>query len=153
MIDDIDLDILRILQADARISNKDLAQQVGVSPSTMVNRVRNLEASGVIRGYHADVDPAALGRSVQVLVSLSLSPKTPEAVAEFEQAIWALDETLALWLVAGDSDVILQMSARSVSHLAQTILRQVACAPNVVTEKTAIVFGHRRKSIQTPLAS
>ncbi|MEM8923872.1 MAG: Lrp/AsnC family transcriptional regulator [Actinomycetota bacterium] len=153
MIDDVDLEILRIVQTNARISNKELALQVGVSPSTMVNRLRALEESGAIRGYHAEVDPAALGRHVQVLVSLSLRPKTPAAVAEFERAVWALDETVAMWLVTGDSDVVLQMSSPSVSDLAKTVLRQVACAPNVVTEQTSIVFEHRRKSVQTPLAA
>ncbi|MFT7474117.1 MAG: DNA-binding Lrp family transcriptional regulator [Verrucomicrobiales bacterium] len=145
MIDNIDLDILRIVQMNARISNKDLADAVGVSPSTMVNRLRNLESSGAIRGYHADVDPAALGRNVQALVSLSLQPKSPQAVAEFEEAIWALDETIAIWLVTGESDVLLHLSDRSVTSLAETILSHVASAPNVVSERTAIVFSHRRK--------
>ena len=152
MLDDIDLEILRIVQADARVTNKALADAVGVSPSTMVNRVRNLEESGAIRGYHADVDPAALGRNVQALVSLSLQPKSPEAVAEFEAAIWALDETIAMWLVTGESDVILHMSDRSVAGLAETILGKVASAPNVIAERTAIVFNHRRKFSHTPLS-
>jgi len=133
------------VQADARITNKALADAVGVSPSTMVTRLRNLEQSGAIRGYHADVDPAALGRHVHALVSLSLQPKSPEAVAEFEAAVWRLDETVAIWLVTGESDVILHMSDRSVAGLAETILRKVASAPNVLAERTAIVFNHRRK--------
>ncbi|MEM7324595.1 MAG: Lrp/AsnC family transcriptional regulator [Actinomycetota bacterium] len=145
MIDDIDRRILELVQADARRSNKDLAAAVGVSPSTMVNRLRNLEQAGVIRGYHAEVDQAHLGRDVQAMVMVTLQPKSPAAVAEFEAAIWKLEQTIAISLMTGEFDILVHMSDRSVPALAETVLSRVASAPNVVSERTSIVFEHRRK--------
>lgn len=151
MIDDIDRRILELVQLDARRSNKELATEVGVSPSTMVNRLRNLEQAGTIRGYHADVDPLALGREVQAMVMVTLQPKSPSAVAEFEAAIWALEQTIAISLMTGEFDILVHMSDRSVSALAETVLSRVASAPNVVSERTAIVFEHRRKQALSAL--
>ncbi len=150
-IDDIDRRILELVQADARMSNKDLAAAVGVSPSTMVNRLRNLERTGAILGYHAEVDPAALGRHVQAVVAVTLQPKSPAAVAEFEAAVWALEETVAVSFVTGEFDVLVHLSDRSVSTLAETVLGRVASAPNVVSERTSIMFEHRRKTALSPL--
>lgn len=151
MIDEIDRRILELVQQDARRSNKDLALAVGVSPSTMVNRLRNLEAAGAIRGYHADVDPLVLRREVQAMVMVTLQPKSPAAVAEFEEAIWELEQTIAISLMTGEFDILVHMSDRSVSALAETVLSRVASAPNVVSERTAIVFEHRRKKVMTAL--
>ena len=145
MIDEIDRQILELVQADGRRSNKELAAAVGVSPSTMVNRLRNLEASGAIRGYHADVDPVALGREVQAMVMVSLQPKSPVAVAEFEAAIWRLEQSVAVSLMTGEFDVWVHLSDRSMAALAETVLSRVASAPNVVSERTSIVFEHRRR--------
>ncbi|MEL7157909.1 MAG: Lrp/AsnC family transcriptional regulator, partial [Actinomycetota bacterium] len=79
-IDELDHRILRALQSDARRTNKDLAEAVGLAPSTTLGRVRELERTGVLRGYHADVAPAALGHGVEALVSVRLSPKNDELV-------------------------------------------------------------------------
>ena len=144
-IDEIDGHILQELQRDARQANTALAKKVGVSPSTVVNRIRALESSGVLRGYHADVAPVALGRTVEALVSVRLRPKTPEAVDEFLDAIWGLEETVAVWLVTGDTDVMIHLSVRNMADLSETVLRSIAAAPNVADEKSAVVFTHRSR--------
>src|SRR5438045_3270909 len=72
VLDDVDRRILRELVADARIPNNALAERVGIAPSTCLGRVRALREGGVIRGYHADVDPAALGRPIQAMISVRL---------------------------------------------------------------------------------
>lgn len=151
-MDATDLRILHELQVDARRPNKDLAAAAAVSPSTMVNRVRALEARGVIRGYHADVALPALGRNIEALVSVRLQPKTPSAVDEFMEAIWSLDETIAVTLVTGVYDVLVHLSVSDIATLSQTVLTAVASAPNVKDEQTSIIFEHRAKRVLTALA-
>jgi DNA-binding Lrp family transcriptional regulator len=146
-MDDLDRRIIDELQIDARRSNKDLAVACGVSPSTMLHRMRALEASGVIRGYHADIAPEALGRHVEALVSVRLQPKTPAAVEEFMAAIWALDETIAVTMLTGAYDVLVHVSVRDINALSQTVLTAVANAPHVSDEQTSIVFEHRVKRV------
>lgn len=151
-MDDIDRRIIDELQIDARRSNKDLAATCGVSPSTMLHRMRALETSGVIRGYHADIAPEALGRHVEALVSVRLQPKTPAAVAEFMAAIWSLDETIAVTMLTGAYDVLVHVSVSDVKALSETVLTAVASAPHVSDEQTSIVFEHRAKKVLGSLA-
>jgi len=146
-MDATDCRIIDELQIDARRSNKDLALACGVSPSTVLHRMRALEADGVIRGYHADIAPAALGRHVEALVSVRLQPKSPAAVEEFMAAIWSLEETIAVTMLTGAYDVLVHVSVRDINALSQTVLTAVANAPNVSDEQTSIVFEHRTKRV------
>lgn len=130
-MDEVDRRIVNELQINARRSNKELAEVCGVSPSTVLHRLRSLQARGVIRGYHAEVAAGALGRHVEALVSVRLQPKTPAAVAEFMDAIWALDETVAASMVTGAYDVLVHVSVRDVAALSETVLTAVANAPHV----------------------
>jgi DNA-binding Lrp family transcriptional regulator len=150
-LDETDVAILRELQRDARRPNKALADAVGVSPSTMLHRVRSLEQRGVVRGYHAEIDPQALGRRVEALVAVKLRSKTPRAVQEFIDAVWGLDETIAITKVTGDDDVVVHVSAPDISALAETVLAAIASAPHVSDERTSIIFDHRRKQVLEPL--
>ena len=76
-MDELDAEILRLLQSDARLSNRELARQVGIAPSTCLERVRALTRRGVIRGYHADIDLKALNRGVQALIAVVTSRVRP----------------------------------------------------------------------------
>ncbi|MEM7340103.1 MAG: Lrp/AsnC family transcriptional regulator [Actinomycetota bacterium] len=150
-IDTTDRLILDELQADARRSNKALAHAAGVSPSTMLARVRSLEQRGVVLGYHAAVDPAAIGRPVQALVSVRLRPKTPDAVARFVDAVWARPETVAVTMVTGPFDVLVHLSVPDVASLSEAVLSHIASDPAVVDEQTSLIFDHRRKTAIEPL--
>ncbi len=150
-MDTIDQQVVQQLQIDARRSNKALAESIGVSPSTMLSRTRSLEDRGVIRGYHADVALPALGRQVEAMVSVRLLPKTPDAVEQFVEAIWSLEETIAVSLVTGAFDVLVHLSVKDISSLSEAVLRGITSAPNVADEQTAIVFEHRRKTVVTPI--
>lgn len=150
-MDAIDANVLRELQIDARRPNKALADAAGVSPSTMLHRVRSLEARNAIRGYHADVDLNALGRHVEALVFVRLQPKSPAAVDDFMESIWSLDETVAVTLLTGSFDVLVHLSVRDISHLSEVVLTAIASAPNVMDEQTSIIFEHRRKRVLEPL--
>src|ERR1700749_1332281 len=93
-MDSIDRAILSELQRDGRLSNVELAERVRLSPSPCLRRVRALEEAGVIRGYHADLDPAAVGRGFEVTVHVELTLKDRATVESFEAGIAALDEVV-----------------------------------------------------------
>ncbi len=150
-IDEIDEVILEELQADARRSNKSLAEAAGVSAPTMLNRTRSLEDRGVVTGYHAEVDHQALNRGIEAIVSVRLSPKTPEAVSEFIDYVWEMDETISVTLLTGAVDVQVHISAPDIKNLGDTVLGKIAGAPHVADEQTTIILDHRRKHVLNPL--
>ncbi len=146
-IDEIDHQLLAVLQADARQSNKAIAAAVGVAPSTSLARIRELEEAGVIRGYHADIDPAALGRNVSALVSVRLSPKSEALVQRFIDSLWALDGVVAITLLTGPYDILIELSLPSIDDLRGLVLESIASFEGVRDEQTVIVFEHRRKTV------
>jgi Lrp/AsnC family leucine-responsive transcriptional regulator len=93
-VDALDRAILRHLQADGRLTNVELAERVRLSPSQCLRRVRSLERAGVIRGYHAEIDPASVGRGFEVTVHVELTLKDRATVEAFEAGIAALDEVV-----------------------------------------------------------
>ncbi len=109
-MDAIDRAILRQLQADGRISNAELAERVRLSPSPCLRRVRALERAGAIRGYHADVDPAALGRGFEVTVHVELTLKDRATVEAFEAGIAGFDEVLECRRMFGLPDYVVRVA-------------------------------------------
>ena len=109
-MDAIDRAILRQLQADGRISNAELAERVRLSPSPCLRRVRALERAGVIRGYHADVDPGALGRGFEVTVHIELTLKDRATVEAFEAGIAGFDEVLECRRMFGLPDYVVRVA-------------------------------------------
>jgi Lrp/AsnC family transcriptional regulator, leucine-responsive regulatory protein len=109
-MDAIDRAILRHLQADGRLSNVELAERVRLSPSPCLRRVRALERAGAIRGYHADVDPAALGRGFEVTVHVELTLKDRATVEAFEAGIAGFDEVLECRRMFGLPDYVVRVA-------------------------------------------
>ncbi|PWJ89971.1 AsnC family transcriptional regulator [Mesorhizobium loti] len=106
--DDFDRKILRELQADARITNNELAERIGLSPSPCLRRVRRLEETGVIRGYTTLVDPAAFGWSMVAIATIRLSRQNEDEIVMFEDAIRGWEEVLECHLVTGSRDYVLK---------------------------------------------
>lgn len=102
-LDRYDRQILQALQADGRLSNQDLADRIGLSPSPCLRRVRALEESGLITGYRALVDAKMLGLSLMALVHISMDRHTPERFERFEQQIAQIDEVMECLLITGQS--------------------------------------------------
>src|ERR1700754_3794729 len=98
-LDDIDLHIVRELARDARIANNALADRVGIAPSTCLGRVRSLRERGVIRGYHADVDPAALGRPLQAMIAVRLQSGARGHLRDFVAEVAGLPEVLNVFFL------------------------------------------------------
>jgi DNA-binding Lrp family transcriptional regulator len=109
-MDGLDRAILRELQADGRLANVDLADRVRLSPSPCLRRVRALERAGVIRGYHADIDPAAVDRGFEVTVHVELTLKDRATVEAFEEGIAGFDEVVECRRMFGIPDYVIRVA-------------------------------------------
>ena len=146
-LDDIDRRIIALLQADGRQSNRALAEAVGIAPSTCHERVRELTRRGVITGYHAAVDLGALNRNIEAIVSVRLRPKTRPVLDEFLSQVWALEETMEVYLLSGTDDIIVHLSVVDTTALRSLVLDSITAIPGVVDETTSLVFSHTRKRV------
>ena len=143
--------ILRELQSDGRRSNRALALDIDMSPSSTLERVRDLERAGIITGYHAEVDPASLGRVVEAMISVRVVPKTRELVANVVESVWALPETVSVSLMSGEYDLLVHVSVPDTASLRAVVVDRIAEIRGVVDERTSIMFEHRRKRVLEPL--
>src|SRR3954447_11156505 len=138
MIDDTDASILELLQKNARISQAEVARVVGLAPSAVLERIRKLEARGVIKGYAALVDPHALEQSMLAFVAVR-SEQAPgdDSVA---QALAKCPEVLELHHVAGDDCYLLKVRARDAEHVGQLLRHKFGRIPGVRSTRTTIVL-------------
>lgn len=139
-VDDIDLQILEVLQADGRISNLRLADLVGLSPTPCQRRVKRLEDAGVIDGYAARVNPAALGRGMRAIVAVSLSHQTPEAIADFTAAVTSRPEVTECLLLTGDDDYHLRVAVQDTDALRDFILEHLKPIASVERTSTTLIL-------------
>ena len=138
-MDRIDRSILLHLQGNARISNVELATAVGLSPSACLRRVRLLEKSGVIDGYHAQLNASKLGHEVLVLMQITLEGQSAEMLAEFEAAAASIPQVLACFLIAGESDYILRVAARDVADFGRLHAEHLSALPHVLRMESSFV--------------
>ncbi len=125
-LDAYDVKILALLQEDGRLSNQELADRIGLSPSPCLRRVRALEEAGYITGYRAVVDPRKLDLSLMALVHISMDRHTPERFAAFEAAVRALPEVLECLLITGqDADYQLKVVVRDMEAYQELLLNKI----------------------------
>lgn len=125
-LDRYDRHILEILQQDGRISNQDLADRIGLSPSPCLRRVRALEEAGLISGYRALVDAKALGLSLMALVHISMDQHTPERFTRFESAIREIPEVIECLLITGQAaDYQLKVVVRDMDAYQDLLLNRI----------------------------
>jgi DNA-binding Lrp family transcriptional regulator len=120
-MDATDAKILRHLIADGRITNARLAKEVGLSESATLERVRRLEATGVVQGYTVVAEPARLGRGLEVLMTFTLRNQSPEDIERFEAAMRGLDEVLSCAQVLGRFDFVAHVAVRDIEALQRFI--------------------------------
>jgi Lrp/AsnC family leucine-responsive transcriptional regulator len=150
--DAIDNRILAILQANGRISNQDLADQVGLSPSPCLRRVKGLEARGTVQRYVALVDPSAVGQGLQAVVQVRLDRQTVDSVTRFEKEILKYPKVLECYLVAGDWDYVLRVVARDLDDFREFCVNRLAKIAGVGNVKSNISMKQVKYSTALPLA-
>ena len=139
-MDRLDKAILSILQENARISNVDLADRIGLSASACLRRVAQLEKDGLITGYHANLSLDKLGHSVLVLVHLTLQGQSKEMLSDFEAAVSQVPQILACFLLAGESDYLLRVAAKDVTDFGRIHSDYLAALPHVMRMESNFVL-------------
>ncbi len=150
-MDAIDQTLVRELQADASITNRELARRAGVSPSTALERVRTLHRRGILTGYHAEASLQAIGREVQALVSVRIRPPTRDRIDAFLAYATGLPEVLDAYLVTGHEDVILHVGVTDTNALYSLVIDHLTARSEVIDVRTSIVYAHRRRHVVEPL--
>lgn len=150
-MDQIDLAILEHLQADARISNVDLARRVGLSPSPCVRRVAALEKQGIIRRYVSLIDPAAVGLPISVFVQVSLAHQVETALQEFEAAVSSYPEVMECYLMTGDADYMLRVVVPDLETYQQFLLQRLTRVPGVDSIKSSFALNEVVHRTNLPL--
>jgi DNA-binding Lrp family transcriptional regulator len=145
-LDRIDFEILRALSNDARLSNKELAARVELAPSSAFERVKRLREAGVLRGFHAVVDPTALGISLQAMTAVRLAKHSRQAFASFHEYAIGLEEVVAFYQVAGEDDFLVHTAVPDAERL-RDVTDRFAGHEAVMHMSTALIFEHDRKPV------
>lgn len=150
-LDHIDHKILRHLQENARITNAELAERVGLSPTPCLRRLRKLEADGIIKGYHTEVNREALGVNVTVIILIKLEREDDKTLREFEAAIKQRPEVMECYLVTGKFDYFIRVLVPSLAayetFLSETVLRM----PNIATVESSFTLREVERKVVMPL--
>ncbi len=144
-LDRTDRAIIALLQDNARLSNKELAASAGIAPSTCSERMRRLETTGVFSGFHAAVDPRALGIGLQAMIAVRLRRHSAEEVEAFELHAEALPEVISLSHVTGPNDFLIRVVVRDADHLRQLAVSGFTTMREVDHIETALIFEHKEK--------
>ena len=150
-LDAIDLKILRELQRDGRMTNVELAERVGISAPPCLRRVRALEEEGVIRGYHADLDPSKLGFAITVFAMVSLKSQAEEDLRAFETHMRSLPEVRECHMLNGEIDFILKIVSKDLQSFQEFLTSKLTPAPNVASVKTSLTIRTAKHEPGVPL--
>ena len=145
-LDRIDFAILEALQNNGRLSNKELAALVHLSPSSCWERVRQLREEGVLVGFHAELDPKAVGIGLQAMIGVRLKRHTREAVESFRAHALGIEEVIAVYHVTGDKDFLVQVAVRDAEHLRDLALEAFTTRREVANLETSLIFESATKN-------
>ncbi|MGP3536293.1 Lrp/AsnC family transcriptional regulator [Microbacterium sp. RD1] len=146
--DDLDRRIIDLLAADARMTNAELAARAGVAPSTAHGRLRALVRAGVVSGFHAAVNQAAVGHGLQAMIGVMLRPAArQESISDFAGEMRRLPAVLQLFFVGGTEDFLLHVSVPDSSALRQFVVDNLSAHRNVASTRTSIIFEYHRNGV------
>lgn len=146
VLDKIDLHILAIMQIDARIAMKDLAEQVGLSLTPCIERVKRMERDGVITGYHARVNPQAMGLQILVFVEITLHQKSEKAFDRFRRAMLGIPEVMECHLVSGDFDYLIKARISEMSEY-RRLLGEILHVADAGQSKSYVVMEELKETL------
>src|SRR5690242_12470607 len=150
-MDRLDRAILRHLQADGRLTNVELAERVALSPSPCLRRVRALEREGVIRGYHADIDPASVGLGFEVTVHVELTLKDRATVEAFEAGIAGLDEVVECRRMFGVPDYVIRVAVADTAAYETFYMNKLAELPGLARVNSQFTMKTVKRGGRLPL--
>jgi len=151
-LDEIDRRILVELQRDGRLTNQDLAGRIGVSASPCWRRVRALEEAGVIKGYAALVDPAALGLNVSVFTQVSLERQEKKALQVFETAVGEWPEIMECYLMTGDADYLLRVVVPDLAAYERFLMARLTRIRGIASIKSSFALRSVKYRTDLPIA-
>ncbi|MCS5715649.1 Lrp/AsnC family transcriptional regulator [Herbiconiux sp. CPCC 205716] len=141
-IDDIDERIVWELCREARLPNKELAERVGIAPSTCLVRVRALHASGVLRSFHAQPDWASLGLPIEAIVQVRLKAQARAEIRSYAQRVITLPNVLNVFFLGGADDFLIHVACTSTGQLRDFVATELSMDNSVASTQTNIVFDH-----------
>lgn len=147
MIDEIDAQILNMLQSDARVSNAEIARQVGLAPSAVLERIRKLEDRGTIKGYEARLDPRQVGLGLTVFVAV----RTSECGGGVDEALCEIPEVLEVHDVAGEDCCLIKVRTTDTEALGRLLREKIKLIPKVVDTRTTVVLQTFKETNSLPL--
>ena len=150
-LDDVDLQILRDLQDDGRITNVDLAKRAGISAPPCLRRVRAMENAGVVRGYHADLDAEALGFNVHVFAFVGLTSQAEVDLQAFEAMVAEWPQVRECHMLMGETDFLMKIVAHDWDDFQKFLTSKLTPARNVSHVKTALAIRSAKKLAGVPI--
>ncbi len=144
-MDAIDLRILEILQRDARVTQQDIARRVKLSQPSVADRIRKLEARGVILGYFAKVDPAHLGKDITAFIGVGISH--PKYFEQFGKKVMAIPDVLECHRVAGNESYLLKIRTENTKSLDRLLVEQLRTIPGVFRTETTLVLSSIKEDL------
>ncbi len=147
-LDDVDRKILRALQQNARVSNAEIARQLGMVPSAILERIRKLEERGYVLGYEARLNPRLLGRSLVAFIQVKTEGREHGGVAE---ALSRVPEILEIHTIAGEDCYLLKVRVADIEGLRALLSEKIAAVPAVVGTKTTVVLGTKKETGHLPV--
>src|ERR1700744_632324 len=150
-LDKIDRRILRDLQANGRMTNVELAKRAGISAPPCLRRVRALEEAGFIRGYHADVNPEALGFGVTIFAQVGLATQAEPDLKAFEALVASWPEVREAHMLAGETDFLLKIVAEDWDNYQRFLTTRLTAAPNVTHVKSALAIRSAKQLPGVPV--
>ena len=149
-LDRIDRRILDLLQKDGRISMTDLAAKIGLSATPCTERVRRLEREGVITGYHAHVNPHALGKNLLVFVEIKLSAKSGEVFDRVKKELSFVPEVMECHLVSGDFDYLVKARITEMSEYRRLLGNILLKLPSAAESRSYVVMEELKETLYIP---
>ena len=146
-LDGVDRAIVRLLSKDGRMPNNAIAEHVGIAPSTCLSRIRSLMDRGVIKGFHANVDPAAIGLGVQVLIAVRLKASTRSHVGTFAREVAKLPGVMNVFFLGGADDFMLHVAAANTDAVRDFVAQHLSQRDDVANTVTNLIFDHIQASV------
>lgn len=149
--DETDITLLRLLQEDGRATWKELAEATGLSPSTVLERVRRLERSGIIRGFSAQINAPAAGLPVEALVAVTMEPHSGRGVESFMEALKQWPSVVEAWHLTGQADFVLRVAVTDLNALEKVLTDEICSLPHIRNVQTSIVLSVSKEPSPLPV--